>query len=110
MSDVEKKTNAPGHQDAQYGSDAVRQSIAAKLLENADEVAEGLIAKAKEGNLTAFKIAYQVAGEDKAVREALERALNPTRSLAEEWASEPEWNGDDAEGMAWWASKRASVK
>jgi DNA-binding phage protein len=110
MSEAEKKTNASSHQDAQYGIDAVREAIAEKLLEDADKVAEGLIAKAKEGNLAAFKVAYQVAGEDKAIREALERALSPKRSLAAEWASEPEWSGDDAEGMAWWASKRASVK
>jgi hypothetical protein len=109
MSDAEKKPRPRSRKKARHGVDAVRESVAKKLLQNADEVAEGLVGKTMEGNVPAFQAAYKVAGEDKAMREALERALRPTRSLATEWASEPEWSGDEAEGMAWWAAQRANL-
>lgn len=109
VSDVERKPRARGSRKPKYGVDAVRESVAKKAREHSDEIADGLIDKSKEGNVAAIKFTYETAAEDKELREALARAAFPRRSLATEWASEPEWSGDDAEGMAWWAGKRASM-
>ena len=109
MSDENKKPRTRKRKKPQHGSDAVRESIARAVRDNSDEIAAGLIGKSKEGNVPAIKCAYEIAGEQKELCLALERQLAPKKSLATEWANEPEWTGDDAEAMAWWASKKASM-
>ena len=110
MTEVERMQGARSRRKkAAHGIDAVRESVAQGVRENADQIAEGLVCKSVEGSVPAAMAAIEIAGQDKALREALERAVRPRRSLAIELANEPEWTGDDASGMAWWASKRPSV-
>jgi hypothetical protein len=91
MCDVVKKARIGRKRKVEHASDAVRESVAKAFREHSDEIAEGLLGKCKEGNVQAIKLGYELASENKELVVAQERKAAPKRSLATEWANEPEW-------------------
>jgi len=75
--------------------DAMRAAAAKVLLEKAVEIAQSLGAKALGGNERCFKILCELASQYKEQQAILERQRRPKRSLAMEWANEPEWTEED---------------
>lgn len=75
------------------GAGALRKACEKALAENATKIAEGMARKAAEGNVLCGRFLDDRAAEHREKREAQSR--KPKRSLATEWASEPEWTEED---------------
>jgi len=78
-------------------SGALRKACAKVLAENATRIAEGIAKKAAEGNVECARFLEDRAKEH---RECEAQARTPKRSLAREWANEPEWTEEDEAAMS----------
>src|SRR5581483_10547424 len=84
------------------------------VAEHSDDIANALLDHTLEGNSPCAKLLLSLlhppAKPAKSARDPKPDAPKPLRSLAEEWASEPEWTGSDEEGLAWWQSQRKAYE
>lgn len=79
------------------GAGALRKACEKALAENAMAIAEGMARKAAGGSVPCGTFLDDRAIEHKKLSEAQSR--KPKRSLAMEWASEPEWSEEDEAAM-----------
>lgn len=79
------------------GAGAIREESAKVLAANAPRIVEGMAKKAAEGSVPCATFLDDRAKEHKELSEALVR--KPKRSLATEWAHEPEWTEEDEAAM-----------
>lgn len=89
---------ARGSRKAAHGHDRLCALIAKALGEHAGEIADALMKKCREGDLRSIKLAHEIAAayqEEPASPEPPE----PKRSLATEWANEPEWTDEDEQAL-----------
>jgi len=75
------------------GISAMRAAAAKVLFENAPEIAAMHLAKALKGDERSLTILRDLAREHKEFSKAERKG--PKRSLATEWANEPEWTEED---------------
>jgi hypothetical protein len=72
--------------------DAMRQAAANVLREKCSPIANGMAEKAAQGDVRCARFLCDLANEDKELTLAQEKRVK--RSLATEWANEPEWTSD----------------
>jgi hypothetical protein len=106
MSDLEKELCAGEERERKYGIDSMRESADRSLKKNSDLIVKGLLDRSIKGEVSPAKYLCALAGDSKELSLALERKFKPKRSLATEWANEPEWTGEDDMGaVRAWAAK-----
>lgn len=79
--------------------DALREAAAKLLRENAAEIAEILCKRAVEGDEGCQEHLCDLAREHLELSKAKRKGAK--RSLATEWANEPEWTEEDERRRAW---------
>lgn len=80
-------------EDNPEGTAALRKASAEASRKYSTLIAEGMAKKACEGNVRCAEFLDDRAREHKELIEA--RTRKPKRSLATEWAHEPEWTDED---------------
>ena len=76
----------------QEAIDAMRAAAAHALRKDCDIIASGMAKKAAEGDTRSGRFLCDLANEHKELTAAQQKRVK--RSLATEWANEPEWDPD----------------
>ena len=80
------------------GAAKVRQAADKAMMRNFEGLARSLMQLTLSGNTSCAKLLFELA--DGQVRMEDEGTMRRFRSLAEEWAAEPTWEGDLVDGGA----------
>jgi hypothetical protein len=76
---------------SQNGADALDDAINRGMLEDPDELAKGVIDRAKAGDPKALDYVSKASQRSSARRSRPKKRL----SVAARWSAEPEWDGDE---------------
>lgn len=92
QSNRDARTNAVDPNEEQEAIDAMRTAAANALHKDCDLIASGMAKKAAEGDTRSARFLCDLANERKELTAAQQKHVR--RSLATEWANEPEWDPD----------------
>jgi oligopeptidase B len=97
-----------------------QRSVRRVVGANSDAIAEALLNFTLQGNVSCGKLlvslihpppqAAKSPRQPKPTPPQPPDPPKPKRSLADEWAGEPEWTGSDEEASAWWDAQRKAAE
>jgi hypothetical protein len=103
---VGKPRGTGARNKAKGRAEKVRKAAEKALLENFENIAQALVLRTIAGNSNCTKLLFDLADGQASMED--EGTLRRFRSLAEEWAAEPKWEGETVDaGTETGCGKRA---